>query len=376
MPAPRRVPTTSHRPSRRAGGLLWLTLLAGIALVVPVAVSAAPNVIRVPSDFPTIQTAIDAAHPGDTIRIRAGTYVEQLSIDKDLKLVGAGAWKTIVRAPSTLTAGADGRTAIVEVHGGASVKISHLTVSGPGAGTCANGELRAGISVLQESALDLSHARVLHIHNTPLDDCFRSGVAVLAADFSGVDVDIDHSEIRDYGGAAVVIAGEASTVDIRYNVVTGPGRSKIVTTGGIELLGATGTISHNIVSGNACGSPDFGCGPDWFDEFQQAGIGGGAPGLVISNNRLFGNQVGIYVDVAATIKDNVLWDNDYFGIALQDGSFTVSGDRIRGGEGGVAVIAAFDDANAKLRHVRISHTSGDEIQKFECCGFTATVDGP
>src|SRR5678815_3153423 len=39
----------------------------------------------------TLQAAIDAASPGDTIRIHAGTYSETIQITKPLNLVGDGA---------------------------------------------------------------------------------------------------------------------------------------------------------------------------------------------------------------------------------------------------------------------------------------------
>ena len=38
--------------------------------------------------FTTIQSAVDAAKPGDTIRVCAGTYVEQVSISKSLTIRG------------------------------------------------------------------------------------------------------------------------------------------------------------------------------------------------------------------------------------------------------------------------------------------------
>lgn len=147
-------------------------------------------------------------------------------------------------------------------------------------------------------------------------------------------------------------------------------------TDGIELvLGAVGTVSYNVISGNACGGPDLNCGPDFFNEFQHAGIAAGGAGTVITRNLLFGNQVGIYVGESAEIRQNLIVHNDYFGIALQDGSFTVSKDVIVGGTGGVAVIAAFVDTEAVLDDITIAGTSGPPVQEFECCGFTATTIG-
>jgi pectin methylesterase-like acyl-CoA thioesterase len=45
-------------------------------------------VVRVPEDFPTIQTAIDAVAEGGTVLIGPGTYQENLKITKSLRLVG------------------------------------------------------------------------------------------------------------------------------------------------------------------------------------------------------------------------------------------------------------------------------------------------
>jgi len=55
----------------------------------------------VPDDFPTIQSAINAAVTGDRVIVRAGEYLESLVLaNKDLVVVGeSGASLTIVRAP-------------------------------------------------------------------------------------------------------------------------------------------------------------------------------------------------------------------------------------------------------------------------------------
>jgi parallel beta-helix repeat protein len=53
--------------------------------------------------FATISHAISAAGSGNTINVDAGTYTEQLLIQKDLVLNGAGIAKTIVKAPADLS---------------------------------------------------------------------------------------------------------------------------------------------------------------------------------------------------------------------------------------------------------------------------------
>src|SRR5512133_3107189 len=45
------------------------------------------HLITVPNDFPSVQAAIDAAVPGDIIRVRAGTYVENLTLNKPVSLI-------------------------------------------------------------------------------------------------------------------------------------------------------------------------------------------------------------------------------------------------------------------------------------------------
>jgi pectin methylesterase-like acyl-CoA thioesterase len=63
-------------------------------------VKAEPKTIIIPDDYPTIQAAVDAASPGDTIIVRAGTYTEKINVTKNHLIIRSesGAEVTNVQA--------------------------------------------------------------------------------------------------------------------------------------------------------------------------------------------------------------------------------------------------------------------------------------
>src|SRR4051794_4140221 len=63
------------------------------------------------AQFSSIQAAVNAASPGDTIKVAAGTYNETVTVDKSLNIVGAqanrnGATRSVPAVQESVVTGA------------------------------------------------------------------------------------------------------------------------------------------------------------------------------------------------------------------------------------------------------------------------------
>ena len=73
----------------------WVFLLSSVTVV-------AADTLQIPGDYPTIQEAVNAASPGDTIVVQEGIYIENIRVDKDcLEIRSAdGPDRTLIQAAS------------------------------------------------------------------------------------------------------------------------------------------------------------------------------------------------------------------------------------------------------------------------------------
>ena len=190
--------------------------------------------------FHSIQSAIDAAHPGDTVEVCAGTYVEgsghpgsnALTITKSISLVGAGADQVTVEprnnggqiAPSTPDIH-DGKGDLVAVLG-ATVDISGMTFD-------ANGVYATAGVVFRDAAGSVSRSRVTGLD---LDESgngytkpggFRSnpfgiGIAHVSTTSHPTHVlTVDHTRVDRYNAIGVLIDGAANQAVLSNDQIAG-----------------------------------------------------------------------------------------------------------------------------------------------------------
>jgi hypothetical protein len=149
-----------------------------------------------------------------------------------------------------------------------------FTIKGPEDPNC---DVLFGITVLGDANLKLDSAVIT--------DCTFAGVVVgisLTSDNSQIGhATVTNTVITDYQKFGAYADGSGSTLTMSYNKVVGS-NYEAFDTDEVEitpnLIGiyftndAQATITHNQVSENICILPDI-CGPDWFNQFQAAGIG-------------------------------------------------------------------------------------------------------
>ena len=93
-----------------------------MALVLCLSVTTFGATLRVTNDYPTIQAALNAANPGDTINIGAGRFNEQLTITQSVDLVGA--------SPTNCAVYYTNATPVVSITGPGTVRLSNFEIIG------------------------------------------------------------------------------------------------------------------------------------------------------------------------------------------------------------------------------------------------------
>ena len=206
-----------------------------------------------------IENAVSYAAAGDTVNVGAGTYQEQVVIDKNLTLDGAGAGSTIISSPDTLShsfaAGSSTYKAVVSIENGANATISNLTVDGRGQGSSNHKFLGIGI---HNASADVENVDITGIRDggpTGTLDGIQAGVGIEAYNEDGTarTVTLKNSMIEDFQKNATAFVGGNLTVDIEGNTITGAGSTGVTAQNGIELWGVSG-VGDGLITGTISGN--------------------------------------------------------------------------------------------------------------------------
>jgi hypothetical protein len=205
--------------------------------------------------FTHIQDAIDAASPGDHIRICKGTYVEQLTIRKALDIdadSGAVLMPNAMKQNTTsLFSGAPIAAAIL-VADATNVSISGLTVDGVNNGISGCTPDLEGIT-FQNASGSVNRAAIRNFKlGAGLGGC-QSGTGLFVQSGGGMisKVEIEDCTIHDFQKNGITANEVGTTAFIRRNVVTGIGATAAIAQNGIQIgFGAVGAIAKNVVTNN------------------------------------------------------------------------------------------------------------------------------
>ena len=308
------------------------------AAIPPVRVCAAGG------DFTAIQTAIDAASAGATVEICAGSYVENLVVDRPVRLLGLeGAAVTIIDG------GGNGRVVRVQGVDSPGVTIEGLTLRNGqsegdgGALRCAGSVLAVQDSILADSEADSGGGLSAEGCQLAVDDTTITG----------------HTASASGGGLQLT----ASTGHVRTSTVS-LGRAE--RGGGIYQHGGAVEISGTVVTGNAALGEGGGIYHDsdapllgnQVTDNQAGGRGGGitvdqhAPlvrGNTVSGNRSGDDGGGAYLYISrAAVTGNLFEGNvagdDAGGLRVLGSQITLRGNTLRDNR------AANDGGGIKISH--------------------------
>lgn len=282
--------------------------------------------------FTTVQAAVNAAVPGAKIRVCPGTYNEQVTISKPLRIRGDNG---AIVTPSAMTAnttslatGAPIAAAIL-VGGTTDVKIQGLTVDGANNEISGCGPTLIGIFYRNASGkIEDGAVRNMKL-GAGLEGC-QSGLGIFVQSGSGgaSSVAVEDSSVHDFQKNGITGNGLGTDIRVKGNVVTGIGPTTGAAQNGIQIgFGAIGRIEENTVA-NHIWSPCVSVTQCAFVATNLLIFN--ANRVRVANNTAGKSQVGIFLQGNnGKVEGNHVFDTDIFdGIVLFGDNNTVENNSI------------------------------------------------
>lgn len=259
-------------------------LFGAVVLLTPSARAATLFVGGVgPGNYTTIQGAVDAANPGDTVFVFSGVYHEQVTVPKTLSLVGENRDATVI----------DGQ----HLGNVVSVTASWVNVTGF---TVTNSTGGAGEAAIK--FVGVQHGRIA---GNNVSDNWGSGISLFASTDTSVEDNVLGDNL-DPDGAGILLDTSAGN-RVANNTASGGAD-------GVRLLYS----NRNVVTGNhASGNWDYGVflGRSWgnrvennscSDNWGRGVVVARSDGNVVRNNTLARDYGGVELELSS---DNLVTEN-------------------------------------------------------------------
>jgi cysteine-rich repeat protein len=295
--------TDMFRPTEYATAKAPALAFLAFALLPHGAASAAT--LEVPAAYSTIQAAVNAAMPGDTVEVSTGVYHEFVSFPSSglpgqpITLAAKSGHTPVIDGTGLATTDLDGlvfieNRAFITVRG---MEIASLTASSPS-------HFPAGIWVRGTSHdIRLLGNTVHHIRNTGCSNCGAHGIAVYGTSAAGSihDLVIDGNEVRDCvlgWSESLVVNGNVEDFTISNNVVHDNNNIGIVAIGFEgECVGCSDTLDRardGVIAGNHVYNIDSLGNPSYGSDRSADGIYvDGGTRIVIEKNIVHDCNIGI-----------------------------------------------------------------------------------
>ncbi|MBU0801707.1 MAG: right-handed parallel beta-helix repeat-containing protein, partial [Alphaproteobacteria bacterium] len=246
----------------------------------------------------SIQRAIDASDVGGTVRVNDGTFTEQLTINKDLSLLGNGAFNTtILNAPTVLTKSytQDGREvyAIIHAADAANIDIDGFQINGATNTDNSYTDTKRFVGVAYQNAGgDFTNNWVKDILTT--GNTARSGFAFLATDKTGAASTLNLSG-NDFTGFQTYGLALADNVNVTLTDNDIVGNKDNVTSkqsGILAISGAKVTANGNRISETDIGVEVTGAANGTYENNVLSGVHNGFDVRNSANTQILGNTIG------------------------------------------------------------------------------------
>ena len=263
-----------------------------------------------------IQVGIDAALTGDSINVAAGTYDEQVVIEKNLTLQGAGDTTILQPTQATVTddfqlfhrripghTSGDGKTAAIivvnDVNGADSVTIKNIKIDALNVGTTTSTATKFVEMLCTGSNATIDGVTFYGNLDWPDDALYLT-----PWDQTAVTVEVKNCDFSRFWFNAITANFTGLTANIHHNTITGRGENTDTAGNGIQYgWGCTGTASYNTISDLAYISETV-----WVD----AGIMFWSTDGTASHNTIIDCQTGILVQAreagtfTVTVENNTI----------------------------------------------------------------------